>query len=703
MTSPSRFTHVIRICGQDRDGNQIPDIWVDIERQDVVWVNYKEKETGHWQSQFMRLYWMDDPDSSDGSWNKNNRVIGTRYICSPEQNSYDPDEFIAVNCIVAMAFGQNGGDFGQGEGGTLAMAFRSDRSNQTRRLSARRIYNRKVDGNFDDDARQAFENDTSRFAYVVAGPDYVLKMDDEDKDDGQWLDVCVFAQSEFSENDGLSMGSLSGHWSTYLLDISDKSSDFLPDDNYPNAIGDLGFNPPWVLDQFQNIVNCQLGAAIEFEWEPKQLVFDHDYSDDGTVQAFSEIEDSYFFTYSGFIKINHSGVFENQFADDSAKWNLFHSISDKDFWAANKRAAEAANAGKSDPFVLQIYEGIRLEITLNGEDDTVIFNVWQESEPIDLNPLLIDIGEPFYHESTVGGDPFPVIVPYDGSAGFNKCKVYSYYGTMSAPAEEFINKPFHLFVTLDTTEDAEYTQLKVEYIDEPDGGIDWDSNSDYIGGAMVNVWVNGRSIYMTDNSTTHIEDGDETRVEINDVDDTAVDMQLQGTALGGGGSDVSAFIGSMRGPGFIEKTIEHVLISPGDDDHPPTYTDVTATMAVQVPKIPGQKIPWSNMYVGVPFAYKPGSYVQPDPGEKYDDSIIMQDVMVWTNQIINPDDIERFFINPDTGNSRGTSLAIKEFGNPAFVLNGGPKSFINNKGTGPEQFGPFGHLKSHGRLTMPKE
>ena len=246
MTTDSRRTHVIRIIGQNKNGDLLPDIWVDIERIDVIRTTYRDKKTGQWQEEYIRLHWKDDPDSSDASWNTDNRLIGTLMICGPDQDPADPDEFIAVNCIIATAFNQSGQ--------VIARGIRSDSSNETRLLSARRIYHRST--SMDEDAQRAFENDTTRKVYMVAGDEYQLRMEDEEKDAGQYLDVCVFAQSWYGDFGDDFQGTLTGHYNTYLLDISDKSSDFIPDDN-PNSIGPFGYNPPWVLDQFQNIVNVQ--------------------------------------------------------------------------------------------------------------------------------------------------------------------------------------------------------------------------------------------------------------------------------------------------------------------------------------------------------------------------------------------------------------------------------------------------------------
>jgi len=246
MTIDSRRTHVIRIIGQNKAGDLLPDIWVDVERQDVIRTTYTDKATGQWQEEYIRLYWKDDPDSSDASWNKEHRLVGTLMVCSPDQDPADPDEFVAINCIIASAFNQSGQ--------LIARGIRSDSSNKTRLLSARRIYHRST--SIDDQARRAFESDSTRKVYMVAGDRYLLRMEDEEKDESQYLDACVFAQSWFGDfGDGF-QGTLTGHHNTYLLDISDKSSDFIPDDN-PNSIGPFGYNPPWVLDQFQNIVNCQ--------------------------------------------------------------------------------------------------------------------------------------------------------------------------------------------------------------------------------------------------------------------------------------------------------------------------------------------------------------------------------------------------------------------------------------------------------------
>jgi len=259
MTTDSRRTHVIRILGRNLDDEILPDIWLDIERIDVIRKTYRDKHTGHWQEEYTRLYWRDDPDSSDASWNKDVRLIGVRMVCPPEGNPADPGEYVGVNCIIATEFQQ--GDQG------IVQGIRNDSSNETRLLGARRIYHRKT--SIDAAAKAAFEADPTRRVYMVPGNEYKLSDAVDDRD--QWIDVCVFSQSEYMENDGDPQLSVSGHWSTYLLDISDRSADFLPDPDKPGAIGPLGNNPPWVLDQFQNIVNVQWRTEGEPEPSPHEF------------------------------------------------------------------------------------------------------------------------------------------------------------------------------------------------------------------------------------------------------------------------------------------------------------------------------------------------------------------------------------------------------------------------------------------------
>jgi len=62
-----------------------------------------------------------------------------------EENSYDSEEFIC---------GQLHHSYGvRSERTDDRTGFRSDRTNETRRLSARRIYHRGVEGNFEENAQ----------------------------------------------------------------------------------------------------------------------------------------------------------------------------------------------------------------------------------------------------------------------------------------------------------------------------------------------------------------------------------------------------------------------------------------------------------------------------------------------------------------------------------------------------------------------
>ncbi len=254
-----RASHTIRIFGTNKNGDVIQDIWLDIERVDVLHTG--EQIDGHRQGVYRRLYWHDDPDSDDYDEAGNaNRVMGVLKICSPdEEDQEDPEEWIPVRVNASLGWKEST-ETNQLNTGT---GHRTNADNTSRNVAARRIWKR--DTIIDDKAQAATDNNQDLKCYVVASDEYdytdINDTSKEDKDNYIEVQYMSYTQELLNIDSGAGTGNDQGQVlglrNAFYLNISEEAKD----DVNPNH----GFNPPWALDPFQAVVNVNFGGlAVEF-------------------------------------------------------------------------------------------------------------------------------------------------------------------------------------------------------------------------------------------------------------------------------------------------------------------------------------------------------------------------------------------------------------------------------------------------------
>jgi len=246
----TRKTHVIRILGTNKNGDVLRDIWADVERMDEE-TSVTQGEVSSYQGVVTRLRWMDDPDDDDfdpdGNPSRKMRIVK---VCSPDEpDQSDPEEWIPIPVIEKMRLVS--GDQG------IVHNFVNDAATSARIVEARRILH--YDTNIDDKAQAAFDADPTRKVFVVSGDQYTRKEDT--KVAGQYLEheIITHTKSRASGVTKTGQGDDQGR-QTKLL------NQYLIDESEPaklEAVGDNGFNPPWRLDPYQNIVNVQWGGAVQ--------------------------------------------------------------------------------------------------------------------------------------------------------------------------------------------------------------------------------------------------------------------------------------------------------------------------------------------------------------------------------------------------------------------------------------------------------
>jgi hypothetical protein len=245
-----RASHTVRIFGTNKQKEVLQDIWLDIERIDIFRISTKSP-SGQFQGVYRRLHWMDDPEGADYSEEGNPaRAEGTLKICSPdEEDQEDPEEWIPVRTVIEMAWNESTDVNRLG----VRRGNRTSADNQVRMVEARRCFHR--DTKIDDKVDAATAADSSLKAYVVASDQYdFVDVNDTSKEDkDQFIEVqyvsYTFDQSGRKEDEGKNQGVQFSLKNSHYLTITDKA------EGPVNPVH--GFDPPWALDPFQAIVNCQ--------------------------------------------------------------------------------------------------------------------------------------------------------------------------------------------------------------------------------------------------------------------------------------------------------------------------------------------------------------------------------------------------------------------------------------------------------------
>jgi hypothetical protein len=251
----TRKTHVIRIVGTNRAGDVLQDLWVDVERMDVA-KNVLSDE--NYQGSQRKFRWMDNPDGDeyevDGNPIRKTKILK---VCDPSSDDIDdPDEWIPVRIVTSMKLVHSANNY-QGRVERLL----NNELNESRIVEKRRVLH--YDTSIDDEAQAAFDADPSRKVYVVAGDRYTRDNSTKDEDQYVETEVVKFLKQRGGNAQTTNMPAVDDQGKqTKLL------NEYLIEESEPAKLdeqGANGFNPPYRLDPYQNIININLGGlAVEF-------------------------------------------------------------------------------------------------------------------------------------------------------------------------------------------------------------------------------------------------------------------------------------------------------------------------------------------------------------------------------------------------------------------------------------------------------
>ncbi len=250
----SRKTHVIRILGTNEDGDVLPDIWLDIERMDECRaILNNQNETDSAQGLNRRFQWIDDPQDPNYDEEKaskpDSRHTALLKICSPdEEDQANPTEWVPVEVVQGIRFRRD-------DGSVTNLRFVNDAINDSRISDKRKITH--FDTSMDDDAQAAFDADPDLKVFVVKGDQYTKDPDTEDESQFVEHEIIHSIMERRSRTEEQTEGNDQGKRITLL-------NQYQIDESRPAELevtGQDGFNPPWRLDPFQNIVNVQFATT----------------------------------------------------------------------------------------------------------------------------------------------------------------------------------------------------------------------------------------------------------------------------------------------------------------------------------------------------------------------------------------------------------------------------------------------------------
>ena len=250
----SRKTHITRIVGTNRAGDRLDDVWVDLERMEIIKAAFQIPPDFQWQGYQRKIRWCDDPDSNEYSPSGTpSRLFDIIKVCDPDGGDVDdPDEWVEVPVIRGMR-SKGGGSESMGQGFMDRFVNNvDDGENIARIVEVRRIVH--YDTNIDDQAQAAFDADPSRREYVVPGEFY--EKDISSKDDTQGVDheIVTFYKPKGNSEKVAGIGRQTKLRNEYLLDENDPADG--------TVTGASGINPPYRLDPFQNIVNVKFAPRV---------------------------------------------------------------------------------------------------------------------------------------------------------------------------------------------------------------------------------------------------------------------------------------------------------------------------------------------------------------------------------------------------------------------------------------------------------
>lgn len=388
---PSRKTHIVRIVGTNKAGERLDNIWLDIERMDIIKgkINTPEVQGQEFQ---LKLRWHDDPDGEDEFFMNGppSRLVRILKVCDPDsQDVDDPDEWVPVPVIRGMRSRGGGSEsMGQGFMDRFRVAETDDGPETARVAVVRKIVH--YDTNIDDDAQSAFDADPGRTNYVVSGEFYQKEASTKDDSQSVEHEITTFLKLK-TNGDVMGLGRQTKLLNQYLIDESEA-----PDGD---VVGVSGINPPYRADPFQNIVNCQ--------FNPDKAVF---------IGLGDEAD--------------NSGIYTSLYSEDGQEFDVrFAGVSAASGF--NRTVVTSAASGKIDYvsfgkprdgeacFIVARRTGtIERGTMVNGEIS------WSTIASIPLVDPLHDFinschfagGAFFIGYSDVGGDAFRYAVSFDGAS-----------------------------------------------------------------------------------------------------------------------------------------------------------------------------------------------------------------------------------------------------------------------------------------------
>lgn len=285
-----RYTHICRFFGTTKEsfkigengawtGDVLPDMWADVERTDVWATSFKGNV------QIRSMTWADNPDrvGNDNIGNPMHRYRIRKLFdptTTPKDKWDDPDEFIPIPVIIATLREY------KNQGSRQAQMVLQKNNNAIRRVRFRRFFH--YDTSIDDAAQKALEDDPERKVYVVRGknnpsemdyPDYkrITKAngyDTDTKDEDQYIETAVvtaFAEFHTADktDDVFNAQAVKDNPDVagQVVVVALKQGLFLEmsEEAKLKELGPNDNNPPFVLDQWQQIININWGGlAVEF-------------------------------------------------------------------------------------------------------------------------------------------------------------------------------------------------------------------------------------------------------------------------------------------------------------------------------------------------------------------------------------------------------------------------------------------------------
>lgn len=256
----SRKTHITRIFGTNKNRERLEDVYVDIERMDIVKSAHQVPPDLQWQGVQRQFRWCDDPNADDYNPDGTaSRILETLKVCDVESEDdvSNPEEWIPIEVNKGIKSRSETGTEVNGGGAMdrFLASVTADELQTARKFVVRRTVHKET--NYDDIIDAAAEADPSLLMYVIPADQY--QKDDSTRDKDQYIEQEIITY-------------LKSSGSTYIVNGQDSQTQLLnqylideSEDATGEVIGPNGFNPAWRLDPYQTIVNVSFGGlAVEF-------------------------------------------------------------------------------------------------------------------------------------------------------------------------------------------------------------------------------------------------------------------------------------------------------------------------------------------------------------------------------------------------------------------------------------------------------